>query len=693
MPRFGMRTGKLGAVLQKIGYYKPCVETYKGINGIGLTRSCFGYGKVVPGGFWGGGISASVENKQVKLLREFASQRPSVVQTLLNGIAQGEAKFEHIDLAPLKQALEGILKTEASAFPTTWSPELTHSIKELAGQAHQRLFPPPPRQTPETLGEILPKPEDRAAKAQGFLYAVRTALNAVGDRVLALLKNEDAEMDTYRSKGIFGATRKGMHEFNRNGLAVQVSGNRVRLAVADGLEAGGELAAAGALVGLATSSKNLPQSFEEAHESIVSYHHLYSKMAVSAAAVEVCGDRAQVMHAGDVVVFLVRGSDVKVLNSPQWAIKLAFERAPKEGESLSFKAPYDLEDFARILDRRRELAAPSPESLTLAHALGYSLASEAILEHKLEPGDRLVIATKGVYLQYNSFHLRKALLRTRDAQESARDLIGHLSNKADATVLIYDHPVEKQVIPQKTKPAPEEVLPPPAEAAPVSEALIMPLIRKEATPEIMLEYLQEEVNHLVKRHQKLDHELAETEKNSSQLKALAEECRKSVATLQAIIQQQAELYEEQLKMADTNYKAAINVQEIIGLRNRITVLKKTESQSIRLSILEETLRQAVDPVTYAYEEEKAQIQAKMEKALAMAERNSWIEDQQRQIEHIGNQLDALEGRSSAIMDQLTENQGDSRRLAEKIQGYIKKMQVQLNSLLKILPNSEISRKD
>ncbi len=214
----------------------------------------------------------------------------------------------------------------------------------------------------------------------------------------------------------------------------------------------------------------------------------------------------------------------------------------------------------------------------------------------------------------------------------------------------------------------------------------------ETTPETVLKYLQDEVSYLAQQDARLRQSLGELEKKSGELKKQGGERTEAVASLKAIIEAQSELYREQLQIAEDNYKASINVEEIKNLQAQIKAAETEDKDSIQVAILKETLRMAVDPLQEAYEEQKTQIKDKMNQALGLSERNAWINDQHREIASIKAELEGLSAQVGEIKDQLAANQDDARAQLERIDSYVKKLQVLKNALLKILPETEISKK-
>jgi hypothetical protein len=293
--------------------------------------------------------------------------------------------------------------------------------------------------------------------------------------------------------------------------------------------------------------------------------------------------------------------------------------------------------------------------------------------------------------------------------EGLRDLAPDSLIGKTAAAVLKDYGIEPAPPTLPPRPKAPVVTPPPAAADEVIKPAAVPAadpiefdeapktiptrtIRPvaETTPETVIKYLQDEVNYLVQVDADTRLLLEKLEQKSGELKKMGGERTKAVASLKAIIDEQAQLYKDQLGIAEANYKASINVEEIKKLQAQI---EKAETEDlIQAAILKETMRIAVDPLREAYEEQKTQIQAKMNQALRLTERNAWISAQEREIATVKAEVDKLSAQIEEIKDHLAANRDDIRGLVERIDGYIKKLQVQKNSLLKILPKTEIGKK-
>jgi|GEM_PF-3216454 len=293
--------------------------------------------------------------------------------------------------------------------------------------------------------------------------------------------------------------------------------------------------------------------------------------------------------------------------------------------------------------------------------------------------------------------------------EGLRDLAPK-SAIGDTAAAVLREAFEKEPPPKTLPPRPKvpTVSPPPAEEvlkpveAPKEELIDfeevkttpVPTMRAvaETTPETVLKYLQDEVSYLVQQDARLRQSLSEVEKNSDDLKKLGGERTKAVASLKTIIEEQSELYKEQLAIAEANYQSSINVEEIKKLQAQIKTAETETGDLIQAAILKETLSMAVDPLREEYEEQRTEITARMNQALRLTERNAWINAQEREIASIKAGLEKLSAQKKEIEAQLAANQDDAQALFDRIDGYVKKMQVQKNALSKILPKTEIGKK-
>jgi len=391
-----------------------------------VNRSGLLFGITKTGAVWGGGTRA--KSKQLALLINYQSRRPSLVENVLTNIKDRNFVPKSHEKDSFGQALITIAKDEACKF------------KALGQQAYNTLFP--------------------------LESQVSTAIQKWQGNMLAV---DLGELPTHLDKGIFGLTNKGTRSVNQDALGVYIKGDRVRLMAADGLEEGGEYAAALAITSildvLEASDQKISQAVIAAADSTIKqFREFHPEMAASLAAVEIEGDQAEIMHAGDCLVFHISQGELRVLNSPHWMVKLNFEKNPEKSEPyFSKKSPFSEKDFEEIMKRKGGFQTPF---LTLAYALGHKLPEAplqasaqpegAVMAYPLKPGDRLLLATKGIYEKVPAAKIREIVSQGQTVDEITRELMRNANPTKNATLLVYEHP--------QTKPAKQAHPPPPVPA-------------------------------------------------------------------------------------------------------------------------------------------------------------------------------------------------------------------------------------
>jgi len=304
-------------LLYKIGYYKPRVETWNGIKGIGLTRNLFGYGKVVPGGFWGGGISAPIERAKLKSLLN-PNKPLNDREEDLDRIIRREMTFDHIPVTEVVSQLEQLLTHEKLG------PKAQQALQAISPRPKAPVPAPPPLPTAKA-AEV-----EKEAGTAPSVFEGGPSYPAITFESIVLAGGQEGEVlgANLGEPNMAGVTYAAGRKKNEDAIAFRKEGDNVLITVADGMggHAKGEVASRLAIeaidqeLALSVDGRiSLESAYRSAHEAIVSEKALdelkYKDMGTTAASVYVMGSegKAQVASVGDSRVLLLRKGELHLL--------------------------------------------------------------------------------------------------------------------------------------------------------------------------------------------------------------------------------------------------------------------------------------------------------------------------------------------------------------------------------------------
>ena len=232
-----------------------------------------------------------------------------------------------------------------------------------------------------------------------------------------LCGDKDAELTTFADKGIYGLTYLGKREKNQDAVAAHVtSDGTIHLMVADGMggETHGELASEEASINFLKylienkSVKNLIPELDAALKSLGDRSPHLKGMGTTMTTVEIKDGEAIVRHVGDSLALLIKASgELSLLTFPNWQHFSDFTLMTKT-------APYNEADIARIFQN---------QSNVLGYAVGHRIpASVPELKVKLENGDRILLATDGLFTSLSLAEIKRIITQKKPLNEIGREL-------------------------------------------------------------------------------------------------------------------------------------------------------------------------------------------------------------------------------------------------------------------------------
>lgn len=430
-----MKTGRTGKILHKIGWYQPRVENYMGINGIGLTRNLFGYGKVVPGGFWGGGVSAEAERIKLASLLDDNSRLDAREHTL-DRIINGKFKFEHIPLKEAVSHLEQLLTHEKLG------PKAKLALASLS-RKKKPITPPP-------LPGAKAAEVEKEAGTQPSVFEGQPSYPAITFESIVLAGGQEGEVlgANLGESNMAGVTYAAGRKKNEDSIAFRKEGDNILITVADGMgghakgEAASKLAVEAIDQELALSVDgriSLEKAYRSAHEAIVSEKALdeikYKDMGTTAASIYVMANdaKAQVASVGDSRVLLLRKGELHLLTIDH--TNFVSYNYRKNGIATPV-APLPAEESERFWGATLKAESEAGEMGNFFKSLNKALGMEArtrdelhdpiqdfkVTELEVKYGDILIALTDGGYkgISYAEFQKLVADNAEKEPVELAR---------------------------------------------------------------------------------------------------------------------------------------------------------------------------------------------------------------------------------------------------------------------------------
>jgi protein phosphatase len=569
-------------VFHQIGFYRQGIE-----RGLGVSRSWFGFGKVV--GIWGGGVTPELEEAQLALLSD-PSEDPARKKRLLDGIIQGRVTFDHVSLDKVREILNSLASHR--------------ELKEAAEKALVKFQPLPPTPTQPSAEELFTSSTMQLIKEvskgveEGEIKGKESPPPSFSEIRKVAAEDErkyfekflisfgkEGEISPYPELA-FGLTARGGRPANQDGLAIyQLPEGKTILLVADGMggHEEGELASDLALRTILKAlgeGKTLEKSIDSAHQTILEEVRKTKErkkatptMGSTIAAALIEKDKATFSHVGDSVIFHITPEGAfTLLTLPHWQV---IEKGIHL-ESLFPRKKYLKESEIKELEKYR--------SNIIYHSLGHILPEKLSQKAKLGPGDLLLVASDGV-LEALTFEEMKEIL-TQNLKAPV-DKLGRLLKEKilenqkkkeggdNFALILYRHPPAVR---------PEEVA--------KEEEIKRTLARYQDENYQLKEEVKiavEKIKLLQAKVQDLEKELTQTKKEkeelASQLKLL-EKLKEEEAILRKQLEEAQERVSELEEKQLTLTKASAPAEEVV--------------KWIREEL--ERINQALEPIVFAYQQ-------------------------------------------------------------------------------------------
>ncbi len=309
-------------------------DTVRGKNQFAALRKLCGYGPIVEGYVWGGGISPDVERNHLDQLLN-PEARPSARERILDRILSGKIKFEHTPPQEVRSKLEKLIS----------DPKLGEKAKLAIAQL------PPPLPAAEEAVKV-EKVEDSSPVIELIQLSIKISRGENG-----VLDGKDINQTDLGGICVASGRPK-----NEDGLLLRSEEGRILIMVADGMggHTGGEIASNLALTEVdnalalqADSQAFSPKEAFAAADGAIRAEKLTDpktrEMGTTAVAAFIDGNRARIVNVGDTRAFLLRKGNLILLTRDDGSLPGMYEAATKKELKLplSQKQTKDYFDYSQ----------------------------------------------------------------------------------------------------------------------------------------------------------------------------------------------------------------------------------------------------------------------------------------------------------------------------------------------------------